>query len=303
MKLEDLRRNDLGTFSAWLPKLGSGPQSMTHLTFPHFATSAFYFSAQQIEQMETTSAIIHQGNAVQNTIGLWFIAIEAYINSILRISCLLSNTPFERYKNKDLGPRLTALLEFLDIDRALFYEGPFQRLEEFKRYRNEFFHDRTNEYPLKFQKTIFSGNPMYANQVDVMQAAVIALEVFEAFRYTIAGIDLMPQVKVEKEGTFFYSPIDQLYNRVLRPYFEIALAKHSLSSLINLDIRMKPLDTSRLAQKGDIQILVKAIPDGEFNHPASQEKTSLGKDLLNSFKSEVVFDTKGSFQLPAYNRP
>jgi hypothetical protein len=303
MKLEDLRRNDLGTFSAWLPKLGNSPRSMTHLTFPYFATNAFYFSAQQIEQLETTSAIIHQGNAVQNTIGLWFIAIEAYVNSILRISCLLINTPFEAYKNKEFGPRLTALLRFLDIDRAPFYEDSFQRLEEFKRYRNELFHDRTNDKPLKFQKTLFSGNPMYANQIDVMQAAVIALEVFEAFRYTFAGLDLMPQVKVDKGGSFFFSPVDRLYNCVLGPYFEMAIAKHSLSSLINLDIRMSPLDTSHLANKGDVQILVKAIPDGEFNHSASQQQTRFGPTIFDAFKNEVVFDTDNGFQLPTYNRP
>lgn len=301
MKLENLRHNKIGTISAWLPRLGDGPQSTTHLTFPHFATNAFYFSAQQIEQLELTRAIIHQGNAVQNTIGLWFIAIESYINSILRISCLLSNKSFEDYRNKDFGPRVSALFDILDIDRTPFYKGSFQRLEEFKRYRNELFHDRTNDKPLVFQKTLFSGNPMYANQVDVMQAAVIALEVFEAFRHVIAGLDLMPQVQIKKEVSFFYLPIDQLYGRVLRPYFDKVLEKHSLSSSIDLSVRMSLLDVSRLAKPNDVKVIVKAVPDNKFSHPASQQQTKYGEALWDAIRSETVFDTDAYFRLPSYN--
>jgi len=169
MRLEDLRENDIGTVAAWLPKLGNRPDSMTHLTYPLFAHTAFYYSAQQIEQLEFSTSAIQQGNATQTCVGLWFISIEAYINSILRIMCLATGESFDLLKKKDFGPRIKSLLDLLDVDRTTFYNGPFQRLEEFKQYRNELFHDRTNVKSMLFQKSSFSGKPMYANQVDVLQ--------------------------------------------------------------------------------------------------------------------------------------
>lgn len=302
MKLEELRYNDLGVLSVWLPALGNGPQSFARLTFPQHVNNAFYLSAQQIEQLEQSKTLIVQGNAIPNSVGLWFISVEAYINSILRISCLLSNVSFDEYKSKDLGARITALFELLGTDRKPFYQGAFQRLDEFKRYRNELFHDRTNDSLLVFQKTSFSGNPMYANQVDVMQAAVVALEVFEAFRHAIPKLDLMPQIHIKKNDSFFYFPLDQLYSRVLRPYFEMALTKHSLSSDINLNIDSPRLATSPLLDGSEIQVLVKAIPEEKFSHPASQQNTKFGDELWKGIRDGVDFDTNQYFQIPSYQR-
>lgn len=98
MRLEDLRENDIGTVAAWLPKLGDRPDSMTQLTYPLFANTAFYYSAQQIEQLEFSTSAIQQGNSTQTCVGLWFISIEAYINSILRITCLAIGKSFEHFK-------------------------------------------------------------------------------------------------------------------------------------------------------------------------------------------------------------
>ena len=288
MKLESLRENDVGSTSAWIPKLGNGPESITQLTYPKFAELAFYYSAQQIEQLEFSSQHIQQGNSVQTSVGLWFISVEAYINSILRIACFFSTaSSFEDFKTKDLGSRIKALLEILKIDRAPFYSGTFQRLEEFKRYRNALFHDRTNDKPLDFHKTSFGGNPMYANQVDVMQASVIAIETYSAFRHAIPDIDLMPQIMITKDDSFFFVPVDELYTEVLRPYFEGALAKHSLTSSVTLDVTAQPMKTSEIFHGDRIKVIIKAIPDTKFNFTPSSVKTNLGKTLL--FGSWAIF--------------
>jgi len=302
VRLEDFRSNNIGSISAWVISLGDTAQAMTHLTFPQFCTSAFYISAEQIEQLELSSVGINQGNAVQTAVGLWFLSIESYINSLLRICCLLSQQSFEEYKKKDFEPRITALFGMLSIDKLPFYNGTFQRLEEFKRYRNELFHDRTNDLELNFSKTHFSGNPMFANQVDVMQAALIAIQVFESFRYVIPGVDLMPQVLVKKNDSFFYKCVDELYIKVLRPYFEMALVKHSLRSSIALDINAAPLNESQISSKGDVQILIRATPEEKYNHQPSPKKTNFGSTLFQTVKNEVEFDTKHSFMLPTYNR-
>lgn len=302
MQLEQLRENDIGTTSAWIPSLGNGAESMARLTYLQFTHLAFYYSAQQIEQLEFSTEQIQQGNAPQTAVGLWFISIEAYVNSILRIACLVKKASFDELKTKDFGPRIKALFDILEIDRTPYYERAFQKLEEFKRYRNELFHDRTNDKPIEFHKTIFNGNPMYANQADVMQASAIALETYQSFRHVIPGVDLMPQIMVTKEESFFYAKLDHLYHEVLRPHFLSALAKHSLTSSVDLDITAAPLDESKIFSNTEVQILLKATPNEKFHTTPSREKTQIGKVLFDRVRGQVSFDTKTSFRIGNFYR-
>lgn len=300
MKLENLRTNDIGKISLWFPKLGNGSDSFSILTYPHLAQLAFYQSAQQIEELEFSLATIRQGTAIQTCVGSWFISIEAYLNSILRASCLATSVSFEKFKKKDLDHRIKSLFDILKIDRTNFYNGAFQRLAEFKQYRNELFHDRTYSSVIDFKKTVFSGNPMYANQVDAMQAAVISIEIYEAFRYIIPRLDLMPKIMVMKSDSFFFTGIDKLYARVLRPFFEGALEKHSLTSAINLEIRSTALDSSPIFLNTAIQPILKAESDLIYEHPAAIHVTALGRDLFQKIIDEVVFDTEKNFMIANY---
>jgi hypothetical protein len=302
MQLEQLRENDIGTTSAWIPTLGDGPEAMTSLTYLQFTQQAFYYSAQQLEQLELSTDQINQGNAAQTTIGIWFMSIEAYINSILRISCLVKNLSFNNLKNQDFDTRIKAIFEILQVDRKPFYFSTFQKLEEFKRYRNELFHDRTNNKPIKFHKTAFSGNPLFANQADVMQAAVIAIETFHAFRHVIPRLDLMPQIMITKEDSFFYKKLDHLYNEVLNPYFKLALSKHSLTSIVDLEIATSQIKESTIFSSSMIEIVVKAIPDEKFHANPSREKTQIGRNLFDRIREDAKFDTETSFQLGSYYR-
>lgn len=302
MKLEQLRKDDIATTSAWVPTLGKGTDAMAALTYLKFAQLAFYASSQHIEQLEQSTEHIHQGNAVQSVVGLWFISIEAYINSILRIACLVQKQSFDTLKKKDINQRIKSLFEILDVDRTPFYAGTFQKLEEFKRYRNELFHDRTNDNPMVFHKTVFSENPMYANQVDVMQAATIAYEIYQAFRYVVPNIDLMPQVMVQKEDSFFFEKIDILYAKVLKPYFLSVLAKHSLTSSIILAEDVITLEESLKLSETPIHVITKAVSDEKFIATASKEKTQIGKDLFDCIRDKVDFDTQTSFRLGNFYR-
>lgn len=302
MQLEELRDNDIGRIVAWLPKLGDGAESKTLLTYPHFAQLAFYSSSQQIEQLEHSTDVIKQGNSIQTAVGLWFLSIEAYINSILRIVCLVVHTPFDEIKTQDLGTRIKKLFDISKLDRTLFYSGTFQKLEEFKRYRNELFHDRTNGKLINFHRTRFSGNPIFANQADVMQASVIALETYQALRHVIPKLDLMPQVAVAKNGSVFHAPMDSLYKQILRPYFELSLKKHSLSSSLELEISMEPLGESEVFKDIEIQVLIKSVSDKKFDFLASGTRTNLGMELFDEFRKGVSFNTEEHFVIGNYYR-
>ncbi|QEZ47821.1 hypothetical protein D2917_27390 [Cupriavidus oxalaticus] len=138
--------------------------------------------------------------------------------------------------------------------------------------------------------------------MDVMQAANIAIDVFHSLRHVIPRLDLMPQIMVTKEDSFFYAKLDLLYHEVLRPHFLFALKKHSLTSGIELDTNASILQESSIFSATPVEIIVKAIPDQEYGTSTSADKTFAGRELLNRFRQKVDFDTKKLFKLGDYYR-
>ena len=167
MLFENLRKDDLDVPMAFSKKL-SIDNPYVVLMYVKFCQNAFYSTLEDLSRLENSKFSIHQGLNIQISIGTWFLAIEAYINTILKIACLAENVDFGDYKKQDLGRRIANLFKLLRHDVKYFNKTIFRKLNEFTTYRNELFHDRTNDVDLKFHCTKFSGNPMFANQVDVM---------------------------------------------------------------------------------------------------------------------------------------
>jgi hypothetical protein len=68
---------------------------MVPLTHPEYAMGAFYYSCQSIEDLENSGKIINQSVKSTTAIAYWFLAIEALINTNLKIACGLTNTSFD----------------------------------------------------------------------------------------------------------------------------------------------------------------------------------------------------------------
>lgn len=104
MKLEDLRSDDLGQIYVFTPRF---PSVQVPLTFHDYSIKAFYYSCQSLEQLEQLQIHINPGNTTVVAIGFWFIAIEAYINAILKIGCTLTAQDFNTYRGKNLKQTYT----------------------------------------------------------------------------------------------------------------------------------------------------------------------------------------------------
>jgi len=102
MKLENLRHEDIGETYAWLPELGEDYSNMILISYPTFAEKAFYFACQSLEQLEQSKDCISQGNTNHASIGLWFMSVESFINSILKILCRVHKINFSEYVKKML---------------------------------------------------------------------------------------------------------------------------------------------------------------------------------------------------------
>jgi hypothetical protein len=301
MKLEDLRKDDLGKISAYFPREANPTSTMVSVTYPDYCIKAFDLTYQSIEQLERSTALITQGNTTILAVGMWFISIEAFINALLRIACRILKEDFDDHRKHDIGKRLYSLLSMLKVPRESFdRSGIFQRLEEFKIFRNEIFHDRTWENELTFKKTTFSSVPYLSNQVDAVQGAIIALEVFHAFRRVYRGLDLMPDISVKKKGSIGFVKFDAMYKTLLRPFFAAVLNKHKLTSALILDPALIELGTSEISASGDVAIVVKAAQDQVFTFAPNEQETSIGADLLAKVSDAIAIDTADSFLLPRY---
>lgn len=274
---------------------------MVSVTYPDYCIKAFDLTYQSIEQLERSTALITQGNTTILAVGMWFISIEAFINALLRIACRILKEDFDDHRKHDIGKRLYSLLSMLKVPRESFdRSGIFQRLEEFKIFRNEIFHDRTWENELTFKKTTFSSVPYLSNQVDAVQGAIIALEVFHAFRRVYRGLDLMPDISVKKKGSIGFVKFDAMYKTLLRPFFAAVLNKHKLTSALILDPALIELGTSEISASGDVAIVVKAAQDQVFTFAPNEQETSIGADLLAKVSDAIAIDTADSFLLPRY---
>lgn len=303
MKLEDFRTNDLGETYIWFPHLGNetNPGSRVLLTYPNFAIKAFYLSCQNLELLEHSKEAINQGNTCSTAVALWFLTCESYINAILKAGCLQSSTPFSNYRGRDLKARINGVFDVLKLVREDFYKsGIYPKLQEFMEFRNEIFHDRSLGDERNFSKTSFSPIPFLCNQVDVVQAKIIVLELCTAFRRVLPNCDLMPDIFVESNGSFGFIKFDNMYSNLIRPFFGQALAKHALSSDLLLEPIVFTLPCTKIISKGSIKVISKALPDSKFNFKANSNTTTIGTNLMNCVRKNISFNTSNQFQLPNY---
>ena len=304
MNLEDLRYDSIGQIFCWCPQKGNDENSMVHLTFHEFTNKAFYLTCQCIEQLENSVSVINQGNLSLTTALLWFVSLESYINSLLKIICFKENIDLNHFKKKDFNYRLNNLLNYIDISKEntiLFNQtGIRAKINEFQAFRNEIAHDTHFEKEVKFCKTVFSKHPFLCNQVDVMQALIICLEVFTVFHKVYKGCQLMPDIFVQKNDSFFYRKLDLLYDEIIKPYFQKTLEKHKLSTKLSLDYTKFYLPPSQKVNLGEIQIVIKALPHIEPFKP-NETKTFIGKVLMDTLKGKAPeVDYSSNFTLPKY---
>jgi len=298
MFIEDLRENDLFNTSVWSNKIPE--ETKLPLTYIGVSNNAFYATLEDIVKLEDSKSTINNGLYSQSAVSMWFLSIEAYISSLLRIACVANQKDFLQYKNFDLGRRISELFRLLKKDIRYFNKFVFPKLNEFMCYRNELFHDRVKYGDLKLNLTSFSQNPWASNQVDVLQALEIALDVFNSLRHIINGVDLMPQVLINRGESFFYISLDKICVNVLYPFFYEILEKHKLETnlklrpacIFYLDCKIFDFYKFIVVTKMDVQ--------DNLKHKANDEYTTLGRDRFVAYVDNFLPTEKGLY-MAKYN--
>jgi|JI10StandDraft_1071094.scaffolds.fasta_scaffold52312_2 hypothetical protein len=263
-------------------------EDKVEMTFNDYAMHAFYSTSDDIADLENEKNFINNGRRTIISISLWFLALESYVNNICKITCLAKGKDFKALSKLDLGSRLTFLIQALEYDEIKIKQtGLYSRINEFKQFRNELFHDRNFQHELEFKKTRFSTIPFKSNQADTFQALLITLEVILLFRYCIPGIDLMPNISIGNSSILHFDKLEELYNKYLRVYFKETLSKHNLFTELNLDTdQFLLLEPSAFFIEGEIGVMERIEQADEFKHDINQATTSIGRSLYQKILSD-----------------
>ncbi len=281
MLLESFRHDPVGTLIFTIKTRASN--ASVQGTYVDYAFRAFYLTMQDIEELELAKGdLVPDGRNSIVAASLWFLCLESYINLLLKLSCFNSNTHFEEYKSKKITEKLSCLLELLKIDSLEIKKtGLYNRLNEFAVFRNEVFHDRNVGKTVQFNKTVFSEIPVNCNLVDVLQGFLIFLEVANLFRYSISGLDTMPDIFIHANGKAFYKKLDFLFCILLKPSFEEVLKKHGLKTNLNLNFQILKPFVSELFDKNHITASIVVNSPKQFYYQLNPAKTSICKELLS----------------------
>lgn len=277
--LEDYRYNDIG---GSLFEIGFAPGQKVYMTYEKHATSAYYYTLNDIANLEHAKDTVHTGSQSHSAISFWFLAFESYINSLVKLCCIKKSEPFDKYKREDLHTRVGSLARLLELDMKSFYTNNIiAKVNEFACFRNDLFHDRHFGEELKFTHTAFSPIPIFSCQVDIMQSILILLETASMLRFAVTGLDTMPSVILKNEDVAIWEKLDVAYEKILQPWFEAVLDKHKMQTRLNF-IFKKPLQfTSTVFQKGDISCSVTVDQRPEYEYWLNGEATNIGSTLHN----------------------
>lgn len=279
--LEAFRHNDY--LATYFMLMSDSTNPKVEMTYNDYAIHGFYSLSDDINDLENEKNFVNNGRRTLPSIALWYLSFEAFINSLCKIVSYVFDKDPQAQIKKDIGSRLNYLFTELGYDEnEIKKTGLYNRINEFRQFRNELFHDRNVGDEIVFKRTSFSSIPVFSNQVDTFQAVIITIEVMTLFRYSVKGLDLMPNISIGDFKILHFDKLDTLYLRYLKPFFERVLSKHNLYTRLNLDItNFESLPPNEKIQQGEIAVIGRIEQEETFKYQLNEATTSLGKDLYS----------------------
>jgi hypothetical protein len=279
MYLEDYRQNDYQLLFLKVLSYSNKPQ--IELTYNEYSNHGFANTMSDIQDLENQDNFINNGRRNKLSISMWFLALEAYINTLCKVTAIIKQINVDEIIKKEISGRIAFLIKELGYDKMKIQKtGVFNRVNEFREFRNEIFHDRHSGEELKFKKTLFSSIPIRSGQVDVFQSLQIFLEITSLFRYAIPGLDLMPNISIGNKKKIKFEKLDTIYSRLLAPFFQRVLIKRSLTIRLELSCTLYQLYPSKIFNIGEIIPVQKILQDEKYNI-SNFQKTNMGEELYN----------------------
>lgn len=284
--IEDYRNDDYLNVVLFILSFKNKPQ--IELTYNEYSNHGFYNTISDIGDLENGKNFINKGKRTSVSISMWYLSLEAYVNSICKTVGIIKSIEIKGIIKKEISGRIRFLIDELGFENRkleIKKTGIFNRVNEFREFRNEIFHDRNFGTKMSFNKTIFYEYPNQCNQIDTLQAIKIFIEIVDLFRFSIPGLDLMPNIAIGNNKVFHFEKLDILFKNIISPFFKKVLEKRELETNFDLSIQNHlKLPMSNIFNMGEIVPAIKGKQDGKYKN-TTDENTNIGGEIYNTVLS------------------
>ena len=259
--------------------------------FHDSTNSAFYMTVDALKAMQDLSVIGPTQYGIP-AVNMWFLSVESMISTLYKI--VLDDS--ESIKSRGAVRKTQKLLEKAEqIDSYISGEKatPSQmrlKLAEFAAFRNTLFHDLTYVKRPTYSHTVFAVRAEKMNQVDLMQAIIVAVNTFRYYRGAIRDIDLLPKVFINAQ----FDAVDLLSEEVLFPAFSEILKSRQMATDLKLEF-----STESLGFELDIEARILVRDDGPaFPNDNHTNPTIVHRFLADARMRRPIDPT--TFKVPNY---
>lgn len=246
-----------------------------------------------LKKFENTGNISFNNKPV---IALIFIALENYIGTLLKsLSKLNNNINYEQLTKEDICTRIKKLIEYLNGDVIEIYQETniANLIREFGTFRNEIFHDRRRRQ--RYEHTSFKSDIDKINIEDSIEALRIFINLCRLFSKSIDGLNLMPNIIMYKENTFYFERLDFFYDKLIKEYYFNILKKYNIETQLDFELNNYYTWENPLYSSSNIAPVIKYKSDK--NITLTNKTTHIGEKLYQEITDKNSIDDK-NFGLP-----
>ena len=192
-RLEDFRESEPVGRSSYVYR-GDAPRPVLWHESAH---NAFYVTIDALNAFQRIQSIGGNQYSIP-ALGLWYLAAESFVSMHYKIAQLDLEYATQAVSLQKPPRRLVDTNKIVEklVAVEAFYGGTGEGMDalrkqfaEFTTLRNMIFHDLTTSRQPEFAHTIFPTRVENVNEVDLLQAAIITVNVFGYFRHVFPGAD------------------------------------------------------------------------------------------------------------------
>lgn len=280
--IEDFRENEIGQACFGLM---TTPPIQIPAYYINYAVSAYKIMSEELQVLENQHDKLVNSFYGPVIINQWHLSLESFINTLSMVASIKLNGTMMPMPERTLDDKFATLIKDL---RLSLEAGVMDRLKSKIRDISLFNRSITRilmpEEKIQFELAKFSPNPNRVNLSDIFQALLIVCETFETLRYSIPGLDLMPNVPLQIDGaTNISEKLSILNHNILLPVFKEILLKHKLKTQLNINEKFIALPSSDIFNVREIVILMRVDQESQFDISLNDSKTNIISGYYRKF--------------------
>lgn len=197
--------------------------------FHDSANASFYMTVDALKAMQDIPVIGPTQYGIP-AVTMWFLAVESLISMLYKVVFEDSKSKTPLQQTQGILRKATAIDSYISNGKSN-PSSVRNQLTEFATFRNMLFHDLTYTKRPSYSHTLFAVKAEKMNQIDLMQAVIVAINTFRYYRAAIRGIDLMPKIFINAQ----FEAVDILTKEILFSSFSEILADREMTTGLKLE--------------------------------------------------------------------